>query len=55
MAVQVKRWKNNVQAPTVQQVRGALGAREQGLIIATSNFSSGRVRKPRVQMRCWLG
>jgi len=41
MAVQVKRWRNNVQAPTVQQVRGALGAHEQGLIITTSNFSSG--------------
>jgi len=41
MAVQVKRWKNNVQAPTVQQVRGALGAHEQGLIITTSNFSQG--------------
>lgn len=41
MAVQVKRWKNNVQAPTVQQVRGALGTHEQGLIITTSDFSSG--------------
>jgi len=25
MAVQVKRWKKNIQAPTVQQVRGSLG------------------------------
>lgn len=41
MAVQVKRWKNNIQAPTVQQVRGSLGAHEQGLIITTSDFSSG--------------
>ena len=41
MAVQVKRWKNNVQAPTVQQVRGSLGAHDQGLIITTSGFSSG--------------
>ena len=41
MAVQVKRWKNNVQAPTIQQVRGSLGAHEQGLIITTSDFSSG--------------
>ena len=41
MAVQVKRWKQNVQAPTVQQVRGSLGAHEQGLIITTSDFSSG--------------
>ncbi len=41
MAVQVKRWKRNVQAPTVQQVRGSLGAHEQGLIVTTSDFSSG--------------
>ena len=41
MAVQVKRWRHNVQAPVVQQVRGSLGAHEQGLIITTSGFSSG--------------
>ena len=41
MAVQVKRWKNNVQAGTVQQVRGSLGAHEQGLIITTSDYSKG--------------
>ena len=41
MAVQAKRWKRNVQAPIVQQVRGSLGAHEQGLIITTSDFSCG--------------
>ena len=41
MAVQVKRWKGNVQSPIVQQVRGSLGVHEQGLIITTSDFSSG--------------
>jgi len=41
MAVQAKRWKNNVTAPVVQQVRGSLGAHEQGLIITTSDFSKG--------------
>ncbi len=41
MAVQAKRWKHNVRAPTVQQLRGSLGAHEQGLIITTSDFSSG--------------
>jgi restriction system protein len=41
MAVQVKRWKNNIQAPTVQQVRGSLGTHEQGLVITTSSFSKG--------------
>ena len=40
MAVQAKRWKSNVPAPIVQQVRGSLGAHEQGLIITTSDFSS---------------
>ena len=41
IAVQVKRWKHNVQAPIVTQVRGSLGIHEQGLIITTSNFSTG--------------
>lgn len=41
LAVQVKRWKKNIQAPVVQQVRGSLGAHEQGLIITTSDFSAG--------------
>ncbi|TXD34248.1 hypothetical protein FRC98_18815 [Lujinxingia vulgaris] len=41
MAVQVKRWKANISSPTVQQVRGSLGSHEQGLIITTSDFSSG--------------
>lgn len=43
MAVQVKRWKNNVHAPTVQQVRGSLGAHEQGLIITLGNYSKGAI------------
>jgi restriction system protein len=41
MAVQAKKWKGNVQAPVVQQVRGSLGTHEQGLIITTSDFSKG--------------
>ncbi|MCY4472164.1 MAG: HTH domain-containing protein [Kistimonas sp.] len=43
MAVQVKKWnlKNKIQAPVVQQVRGSLGAHEQGLIITTSDFTKG--------------
>jgi restriction system protein len=45
MAVQVKRWKDNVQAPIVQQVRGSLGTHEQGLIITTSDFSPGARRE----------
>ena len=47
MAVQVKKWKlkNNIQAPVVQQVRGSLGAHEQGLIITTSDFSAGAIKE----------
>lgn len=41
VAVQVKRWKQNIQAPIVQQVRGSLGIHDQGLIITTSDFSKG--------------
>jgi restriction system protein len=41
LAVQVKRWRQNVQSPVIQQVRGSLGAHEQGLIISTSDFSKG--------------
>lgn len=49
MAVQVKRWKKNVQTPVIQQVRGSLGAHEQGLIITTSGFSAGaRIEAARV-------
>ena len=43
MAVQAKKWKpgHNIHSPVVQQVRGSLGAHEQGLIITTSGFSTG--------------
>jgi len=41
MAVQVKRWKHNVQTPVVTQLRGSLGPHEQGLIVTTSDFSKG--------------
>jgi hypothetical protein len=40
-AVQVKRWKRNIQAPAVQAVRGSLTAHEHGIIIASSDFSKG--------------
>ena len=45
MAVQAKRWKGNIQSPTVQQVCGSLGAHEQGLIITTSDFSTGAIKE----------
>jgi restriction system protein len=40
-AVQVKRWKKNIQAPSVQSVRGSLTAHEHGIIITSSDFSKG--------------
>jgi restriction system protein len=47
MAVQVKKWKlkNKIHSPVVQQVRGSLGVHEQGLIITTSDFSSGAIKE----------
>ena len=45
LAVQVKRWQANVQSPVVQQVRGSLGAHEQGLIITTSDFAKGAIEE----------
>jgi len=41
MAVQVKRWRRNVQSPVVQEVRGSLRADEHGVIFTTSDFSVG--------------
>jgi len=40
-AVQVKRWRRNIQARTVRDLRGSLTVHEQGIIITTSDFSSG--------------
>ena len=41
LAVQVKRWKNNIQAPHIQGLRGSLRTYEQGLFVTTSDFSKG--------------
>ena len=43
MAVQAKKWKpeTRVDSPVIQQVRGSLGTHEQGLIITTSDFTTG--------------
>lgn len=45
MAVQVKKWKRNVEAPEVQKVRGAASANERGLIVTTSRFSKGAIEE----------
>ncbi|XOB98385.1 restriction endonuclease [Deinococcota bacterium DY0809b] len=41
VAVQVKRWKQNVGAPVVTQLRGSLQVHQQGIVITTSNFTNG--------------
>jgi restriction system protein len=41
VAIQVKRWANNVRTPTVRELRGSLGAHERGMIVTTSSFSAG--------------
>jgi restriction system protein len=41
VAIQVKRWANNVRTPTVRELRGSLGAHERGMIVTTSGFSAG--------------
>ena len=43
--VQAKRWKKNIQAPVVQALRGSLTVHEQGIIITTSDFSSGATKE----------
>lgn len=40
-AVQVKRWKKNVRTNVVRELRGSLTTHEQGIIITTSDYSSG--------------
>ena len=47
MAVQAKKWKftRKVSPSTVQNVRGSLGAHEQGLIITTSDFSTNAIKE----------
>ncbi len=40
-AVQAKRWKRNVQARAVRDLRGSLTVHQQGIIITTSNYSKG--------------
>lgn len=40
-AVQVKRWKGNVRAPTVRQLRGSLQVHQHGMLITSGGFSAG--------------
>ena len=40
-AVQVKRWKANVQSPEINSLRGCLAADEHGLFVTLSDYSPG--------------
>ena len=40
IAAQVKRWNNGISAPMAQQLRGSLGAHEQGLMVTTGGFTA---------------
>lgn len=41
LAVQAKRWQNNVDSTVVQNLRGSVDTDERGLIVTTSDFSKG--------------
>jgi len=53
VAIQVKRWKNNVESKIVRDLRGSLNLAdgEQGLIITTSDFTSGAKEEAQVPGR----
>jgi hypothetical protein len=46
-AIQVKRYKANIQAPVVRELRGSLDPDEIGVVITTSDFSSGAKEESR--------
>ena len=55
VAVQVKRWKGNVGAPIVTQLRGSLQVHQQGIIITTSNFSKAAVQEASAPNKTRIG
>lgn len=54
-AVQAKRWKGNVRAPTVTQLRGSLQVHQQGILITTSDFSKGAYQEAVAQNKTRIG
>jgi hypothetical protein len=44
-AIQVKRWAHNVPDRIVRELRGSIGAAEQGLLITTSGFTKAAVKE----------
>lgn len=54
-AVQVKRWKGNVRAPVVTQLRGSLQVHQQGIIVTTSDFSKGARKEASASNKTHIG
>ena len=54
-AVQVKRWKGNVRAPAVTQLRGSLQVHQQGIIITTSDYSRGARKEAAASNKTRIG
>jgi restriction system protein len=54
-AVQAKRWRANVQAGVVRELRGSLQVGQQGTIITTSGFSSGAREEAKAQGKTPIG
>jgi len=55
VAVQVKRWRKNVSAPIVTQLRGSLQVHQQGIIITTSDFSKGARKEANAPNKTRIG
>jgi restriction system protein len=54
-AVQVKKWKHNVGAPVVTQLRGSLQVHQQGIIITTGGFSTGARKEANAPGKTHIG
>lgn len=54
-AVQVKRWKSNVRAPTVTQLRGSLQVHQHGMIITSGGFSAGARKEANAPGKTHIG
>ena len=45
LAIQVKHWRDAIQSPIIQQVRGSLSPHEIGIIVTSSRFTAGAIRE----------
>jgi len=51
IAAQVKRWKDNVGSPVVNEIRGSLGLHDFGLVVTTGRFSTGAKQAAQIKDR----